>query len=890
MTSPAPPAPAASAPRGVVTATDTPWVGLTLAEAARRLAADGPNALSKSERRTVFGLVLNVMKEPMFLLLLGAATLYLVLGDVQEGLTLLGFVLLVITITVVQEGRTERALEALRDLSAPRATVVRDGVIQTVAGLHVVRGDLVRLAEGDRVPADALLREGSTLTVDESLLTGESVSVSKQPDRAANTPAPPGGDGTATLFAGTLVTSGRGLAEVVATGPRSEFGRIGASLAQLERGRSPLQREVDTVVRRMALVGAGLSLVLVLIRGLSGTPWLEAALSGVALAMALLPEEFPVVLTVFLAIGAWRLSRVRVLTRSVSAVETLGACEVLCTDKTGTLTQNRMALRVLLPAEGEVPAPHPGPHPRIVANVVPGATFELTEATTALPEAVHALVEYGILASPRDPFDPMEKAFHALGARALARTEHLHPDWTQAREFPLSPGLLAVTHLWRGDADARLVVATKGAPEAIFDLCHLSPETNARWRDEVRRLAERGLRVLAIAHSAGAVTAEPVHPHEVDYVLSGLVGLEDPLRDDVRQAIATCQQAQLSVLVITGDHVDTARAIASKAGLEVGQVLTGPELDALDDEALRQRLAGTSVVARAVPAHKLRIVQALRASGRVVAMTGDGVNDAPALKAADIGIAMGQRGTDVAREAASLVLVDDAFGSIVHAVRLGRRIFDNLRKSVGYILAVHLPLAGLSLVPALLGWGVVLGPVHVVFLELIIDPACSIVFEAEPEEPDVMQRPPRGPGARLFTRDGVLWSLALGAAALLGSLGITAWARAEGLSSPSQRTLAFVALVSGNLAILLASRTRGPFWQGLTRFNAALPVLLAATLLVLGLVTLVPALQGLFGFSDEPLTNLGRALAAGAGPVLLVDALKALPFTSPSSARRPPPG
>ncbi|MCA2978962.1 MAG: cation-translocating P-type ATPase [Myxococcaceae bacterium] len=876
MTAPTDGAPAASAPPGVVTASGTPWVGLTSAEAARRLAADGPNALSKSERRTALALVLGVVKEPMFLLLLGAAGLYLVLGDVREGLTLLGFVLLVITITVVQQGRTERALEALKDLSAPRATVVRDGAVKSIAGLHVVRGDLVRLAEGDRVPADALLREGSTLTVDESLLTGESVSVDKQPDLAATTPSAPGGGGTASLFAGTLVTSGRGLAEVVATGARSELGRIGASLATLERGRSPLQREVDGVVRRMALLGAGLSVSLVVIRGLSGTPWLESALSGIALAMALLPEEFPVVLTVFLAIGAWRLSRVEVLTRQVTAVETLGAAEVLCTDKTGTLTQNRMTLRHLVPAEGAVPLPRQGAHPRVVAELRPGAPVELTDDMRALPEAVHGLVEYGILASPRDPFDPMEKAFHALGGHALTRTEHLHPDWAQAHEFPLSPGLLAVTHLWRGDDAARLVVATKGAPEAIFDLCHLSAETTAVWRDEVRRLATEGLRVLAVARSAGPVASAPAHPHEVDFVLVGLVGLEDPLRPDVAAAIATCREARLQVLVITGDHLETARAIARKAGLPTDDALTGPELEALSDEALRGRLRTASVVARAVPAHKLRIVQALKAEGRVVAMTGDGVNDAPALKAADIGVAMGQRGTDVAREAASLVLVDDAFGSIVTAVALGRRIFDNLRKSVGYILAVHLPLAGLSLVPALLGWGAVLGPLHVVFLELIIDPACSIVFEAEPAEPDVMRRPPRGPGARLFTLSTTLLSVGLGAAALAGCLAVVVFARRAALPLEAQRTLAFVALVSGNLAILLSSRVRGPLWTGLRRVNRALPVLLLATLCVLAGVTLVPVLQRLFGFADEPLGRLAGALAAGAAPVVAVDALKLL--------------
>jgi Ca2+-transporting ATPase len=762
---------------------------------------------------------------------------------------------IVMTITVVQEGRTERALDALRTLSSPRAQVLRDGVVVTVAARELVRGDVIRVAEGDRVPADAALRDGTALAVDESLLTGESVPVSKLPDPGADTLVAPGGDGTAALFAGTLIVSGRGLAEVLATGPRSQLGQIGASLRELPATRTPLQREVGRVVRQLAVVGVALSLALVVIRAALGTGWRDALLSGITLAMALLPEEFPVVLTVFLALGAWRISKRRVLTRRVSAVETLGAVHVLCTDKTGTLTQNRMVVRRLATEDTDL---------------------AIDDATVALPEEVHTLVEVGILACPRDPFDPMEKAFWALARLTLGDTEHLHPSWQAVREYPLRPGLLAVTHVWRASEDERLVVATKGAPEAVFDLCHLDAATTERWRARVTAMARDGLRVLAVARSPEQPSASPEDPHDLPFEMIGLIALADPIRADVPDAVALCRRAGIRVVMITGDHPDTARAIARQAGIDASRVVTGPELEAMDDDALAACLESASVLARAVPAHKLRIVKLLQARGRLVGMTGDGVNDAPALKAADIGIAMGARGTDVAREAADLVLVEDDFASIVAAVRTGRRVYDNLRNAVSYIVAVHLPIAGLALIPALLGWPLLLQPAHVLFLELIIDPACSIVFEMEPEDADVMERPPRGSGDRLFGARAIGWSVLRGLLVLGAALATVAWARAGGLDDAGQRAAGFVTLVTGNLAILVASRSAHlPFWRTLRRRNPAVPVLVTATLAILAVILLVPALRSLFAFGAPALTVVATAAAAGLVPVLLLDAIKA---------------
>jgi Ca2+-transporting ATPase len=723
-----------------------PDPGLSAAQAAQRLVEDGPNALPGGHRRSLLSIAFETVREPMFLLLLAAATLYLVFGDLQEGLTLFGFVVVTVALTLYQEGKTERAIEALRDLTSPRALVIRDGQPQRIAGRDVVRGDLLKLSEGDRVPADALLVSADGVRADESLLTGEAVPVGKrvaQSDELAAAAKPadaarvaPGGDELPTVYAGTLIVQGHALARVTATGERSEIGRIGKALGTVESERSPLQKQTAGLVRNLALLALALSLALVLVHGLIQGDWLQALLAGIALAMAMLPEEYPVVLTVFPALGARRLSKEGVLTRRINAIETLGATTVLCSDKTGTLTGNRMTVTHLAAGGVEL-------EDRLTLDT-------LTEGP--LPEAFHALVEVAILASVVDPFDPMEKAFHQLGQRFLADTEHLHQDWRLVQTYALSPALRAMSHVWAAAGDGAQTVAAKGAPEAVMDLCHLGDAQRAQVAKVVDKLAAEGLRVLAVARGSFTGADWPANEHDFDFEFIGLLGLADPVRPQVPAAVAECRAAGIRVVMITGDYPATARAIARQAGLteHEGDVLSGDEIATLSDEALRERMATVSVCARIAPEQKLRIVQALKARGDIVAMTGDGVNDAPALRAAHVGVAMGGRGTDVARESASLVLVDDNFAAIVAAVRLGRRIFDNLRKAMSYILAVHVPIAGMAMLPVLFGWPALLYPMHIALLELIIDPACSIAFENEPAESDVMQRPPRDAAAPLF--------------------------------------------------------------------------------------------------------------------------------------------
>ena len=831
-----------------------PETGLSATEAARRLAEDGPNALPGGQRRTWLTIVWETAREPMFLLLLAAGTLYLVFGELQEGLILFGFVLVTLGLTLYQEGKTERAIDALRDLTSPRALVIRDGKRERIAGRDVVRDDWVVLAEGDRVPADGVLVAGSNLQVDESLLTGEAVPVSKIV--AAGEPAPvrPGGDDTPFVYSGSLVVAGQGTARVTATGPRSEIGRIGTALGALETERSPLQKQTAKLIRTLALLALGMSLLLVVVHGLLRGDWLQALLAGIALAMAMLPEEYPVVLTVFPALGAWRLSKEKVLTRRVTAIETLGATSVLCVDKTGTLTENRMTVARLYAA---------------------GDSFMVNAAATdALPETFHALVEFSILASKTDPFDPMEQAFARLGEHFLNNTEHLHRDWTLAHEYGLTPELRAMSHVWQAvDSDSH-VVAAKGAPEAIADLCHLDAAAQARVTAAVDAMAAEGLRVLAVAQAQFSGADFPAVEHDFEFEFVGLLGLADPLRAEIPDAVRQCREAGIRVVMITGDYPATARTIAQQAGLTAEEILSGDDLAALSDAELQSRMKTVSVCARIAPEQKLRIVQALKADGEITAMTGDGVNDAPALKAAHVGIAMGGRGTDVAREAAALVLLDDNFASIVRAVRLGRRIFDNMQKSMSYILAVHVPIAGMALLPVLLGYPAMLFPMHIAFLELIIDPACSLAFENEAAEADVMQRPPRDTDAQLFG-GATLWLALLQGIGVLGVvLGAYAWADGR-LAEPEARAFAFTTLVVANLALIFSNRSRSrTLLASFTAPNPILWIVAGATLGLLALALYLPFLAGLFRFAPLPPDELAAAFALGLASVVWFRLLK----------------
>ena len=809
---------------------ETDLQGLTEQEALERLAEDGYNELPTAKKRTFLHILLEVVREPMFLMLIACGLLYLFLGDREEALMLMGFVAVIISITFYQEQKTERALEALRDLSSPRALVIRNGRQQRIAGREVVRDDIILVSEGDRVPADAVLLAGNTVSVDESLLTGESVPVRKRPWDGRLEMGRPGGDDLPFIYSSTLVVKGQGVAQVRTTGLRTEIGKIGKALQILEPEDTDLQKQTGKIVRTFALLGLSLCVVVVIVFGLTHSDWLNGFLAGITLAMATLPEEFPVVLTIFLALGAWRISQHHVLTRRVPAVEMLGAATVLCVDKTGTLTLNRMTVTYLS---------------------VDSETLEVHGKQIGLPEKFHQVVEYAILSSPTDPFDPMEKAMKELGGRTLANTEHLHRDWELVKEYPLGNGLLAMSHVWRSPEGRDYVVAAKGAPEAIADLCHFPPGQLQDLHQKINSLAERGLRVIGVAKAEFKAQSLPEAQHDFDFKFIGLLGLADPVRPEVASAVKECYSAGIRIIMITGDYPGTARSIARQIGLRTAdQLITGHQLDEMSDEELKGRIQTVSIFARAVPEQKLRIVQALKANNEVVAMTGDGVNDAPALKAAHIGIAMGGRGTDVAREAAALVLLDDNFASIVQAVRTGRRIFDNLKKAMAFIFSVHLPIAGMSLIPVLLKWPLALLPVHILFLELIIDPACTVVFEAEADEADIMQRPPRRLEEPLFGRAMILSGLIQGLGVLAVVLAVYTLVHTLGFGEAEARMISFACMVIGNLGLIFTNRSwKNSILKTLSIPNKALWWVTGGTVFFLTLVMSIPFLRELFKFA-----------------------------------------
>lgn len=829
--------------------------GLSEEEAAERLRTEGYNELPTTKNRTLLNIALEVIREPMILLLVAAGSIYLLLGDATEALLLLGFIFIIIGITVYQEQKTERVLEALRDLTSPRALVIRDGEKKRISGREVVREDTIILSEGDRVSADAVVLSSSSLQIDESLLTGESIAVNKIKWDGISTITHPGGDNLPYVYSGTMVVRGQGIGRVLSTGVHTEIGKIGKSLQSIEQDKSPLQKETGNIVRILAIEGFLLAAVVVVLYGLSRGNWLEAFLAGITLAMSMIPQEFPIILTVFMALGAWRISRNQVLTRKVSAIETLGSATVLCVDKTGTLTLNKMMVEQLF---------------------INGEFHNIDLKNKELPEKFHQLLEFSILASDIEPFDPMEKAIKELGEHYLAHTEYIHTNWKLEKEYPLTPELLAISHIWKGSNDNKYIVAAKGAPEDIAELCHMGESERKKLTTEINSMAGEGLRVLGIARALFNQEKElPKSQHEFNFEFIGLVGLADPIRPAVPQAIKECHEAGIKVVMITGDYPGTAKAIAKQAGLDHSRVITGDEINELSDDELKKIIEEANIFARVVPEQKLRIVNGYKANGEVVAMTGDGVNDAPALKSAHIGIAMGGRGTDVAREASSLVLMDDAFESIVHAVKLGRRIFDNLKKAMAYVLAMHVPIAGLALIPLIFGFPLIFSPIHIVFLELIINPACSIVFEAENEENDIMERPPRTQDEKLFNMRTVVLSLLQGTSILIVALIVFISSIYLGQSGAESRTMAFFTLIIANLSLILTNRSwTRTIWETLSSPNTALWRVIGGALILLMLTIYQPFLMDAFRFAPLSVYEIAICFIAGFSSILWFEIFK----------------
>ncbi len=807
--------------------------GLSSAQAASLLSSVGYNELMQGSGRDIWGPILQTLREPMILLLIVSATIYTLLGDAAEAALLGGSALIVIMITLVQEIRSNRALSALRDLASPRALVLRDGRPQRIPSREVVPGDVLILSEGDRVTADAEVVSTPGIAVDESLVSGESVPVEKS---ATGEPVT-----SRRIFSGSLVVRGSALARVTATGTATEIGTIGEVLATKETPKTPLQRETARLVQLAAIAGIGFCLIVTAIYGITRGDWVQASLAGIALAMSLLPEEFPVILSIFLALGARRLASKGMLVHTMPAVEGLGTVTVLCVDKTGTLTMNAMTLQAI---------------------TSDGNALSLEKEVIELSAAERHLIEIAQLATKFPAWDPMDRAVQEAALRQGIEAPRVSPT----TEIPISAELPAMFHGYAEVNDTG-IIAVKGMPETIVGLCNLGADRQAGIRKQLETFALGGMRVLAVAESNSLDQQRPLQEHTLAFL--GLLAFQDPLRPGVPQAVRECYEAGIRVAMITGDYPVTATTIAREAGIRnADAVITGEELANMTSDQLSERLATTNVFARIKPIQKLQIVEALKAAGEIVAMTGDGINDAPALKAAHIGVAMGARGTDVAREAAAVVLTKDDFPSLVGAIRLGRRTYDNIKKAMYYVLAMHVPIAGLSILPLLFGLPIIFYPIHIVLLELIIDPISSIVFEAEAEEVDVMRRPPRDPRLRMFRGSNVAIALLQGVSVLLMVAAIYFVAYQRTHSEFESRTLAFSTLVLANLMLALVNRSWSRTFLSMLKVrNTALWWCMAAGIVLLLLITTVPVLSSLFHFG--PFHWSDWIVTAGAAAVSL---------------------
>lgn len=800
--------------------------GLSSSEVARRLAEHGPNAPPPAHTPGVGEILLRTLREPMFFLLAAAAVLYLFVGDLGEGLFMVAGAACTIMLVVIQELRSERALLALQRLAEPTALVRRDGEERRIPARDLVPGDILLVGEGQRLPADGQLVAGDALLVDESTLTGESAPVTKilASDEIDLAFPDPGGDETPFLFGGTMVTRGSGVARVVRTGARTAIGGLGASLAAITGEQSPLQKRTGELVARLGVFALFFCALVTVAYGLVHQDWFEGAITGITLAISLLPEEFPMVLAIFLALGAYRLAHRNVLVRRSSVTETLGSATLLCVDKTGTLTRNHMEVARLY-AEGAI-------------EPVPDA-----------PDAAqHRLLQAALRASSENPVDPMDRAVHDLAARL-----EIPAAGVALESFPIRPELLAFIQTWRVEDET--IKAAKGAPEAVLRLAGADEAEHARFSAAVDEMAREGLRVLAVAEKRG----------EAPFVVLGLVGFEDPIRDDVPQAVAAAQRAGVSVAMITGDYPATALAIARAAGIDTTHgAKTGAELTASTN--LAEDIRDVRVFARVTPTAKLALVEAFKADGHIVAMTGDGVNDGPALAAAHIGVAMGLRGSDVAREAAHIVLLDDSFPSIVAGIELGRRISNNLRKALTFVTAIHIPIAGLALTPILMGLPPMLLPAHVVLMELIIDPTCSLAFEAEPGEKDAMLKPPRPQSEPLFGMRDIFFGAFQGIVVFLAVLSVYVLATGFSIPEAEARGLSFATLIVANLSLALSDalpRGVSPF----ARENRAFWAISAIALSVVAAGLYFPPLAGLLRFAPPQTEDLAVAslLAVCAG-------------------------
>jgi Ca2+-transporting ATPase len=806
----------------MTTDTDNEIKGLSTQQVLEARAKFGQNKVVRKENN-FWGILLGILKEPMVLLLFVAALLYFISGEIADAVFMTSAIVLVTGISLYQESRSHNALAALKTLTQPTCKVIRDGITIEIKREELVVGDSMIIEEGSSVPADGMILRSNDFSVNESILTGESLPVNKNKSEEFNK-----------VFQGTTVTSGLAISEVTAIGDKTELGKIGLSLAAIKEEDTPLQKQIRNFVKKMAFAGIIIFMIVWAINFFNSHQIVNSLLKALTLAMSILPEEIPVAFTTFMALGAWRLMKLGIIVKQTKTVETLGSATVICTDKTGTITENRMSL---------------------------ASVFDLSTNTISLPENFHQkeneIVAVAMWASEPIPFDPMEIALHNAYEQSGIKDER--PRYRMIHEYPLGGIPPMMTHIFE-DASGNRIIAAKGAPEAIMNVSELSGEEKSIVTNALKTLTEKGFRVLGVASANFDGNHFPLHQQDFHFNLHGLVAFYDPPKKNIGEVFQSFYDAGIAVKIITGDNAATTSTIAKQVGFKGAEhTLSGKELQNMNEQELNERVMQTTIFTRMFPEAKLRILNALKANKQIVAMTGDGVNDGPALKAAHIGIAMGKKGTEIAKEVSSLILTDDDLAKMVQAIAMGRKIYTNLKKAIQYIISIHIPIILTVLMPLVLGWiyPSIFSPVHVIFLELIMGPTCSIIYENEPIEKNIMEQKPRPLTFTFFNWKELSTSIVQGLAITAGTLFIYQYAVRHSYGEEETRTMVFITLITANIFLTLVNRSfYYSIFTTLRYKNSLVTVIIGATITLTTLLLYVPLFTNFFQFNRPPVSEL----------------------------------
>lgn len=816
--------------------------GLSEKEVTASRNTHGTNTLTYKKESGFLDALKNIAKEPMVILLLVASSIYFISGNLGDGIFLAAAIVLVGSISLYQDSRSRKALEKLKSLTQPNCTVIRNGEVLGIPSEELVIGDSLMVEEGTLIPADGTIVHSNDFSVDESILTGESFSVFKDVFTSDNR-----------VFGGTTVASGLAIATVTKIGNKTELGKIGKSLESIQEEKTPLERQIANFIKNMSIWGGVAFLSVWGINYFNSYDVLDSLLKALTLAMSILPEEIPVAFTTFMALGAWRLMKMGIVVKQMKTVESLGSATVICIDKTGTITENKMSLVKLFTM----------------------TTGEINSAQENLNDAEKELITMAMWASEPIPFDPMETALHEAYARLTILDERR--NYKMVHEYPLSGKPPMMTHLFQ-NAEGHRIIAAKGAVEAFLEISNLGAKEKMQIEETVKTLGKEGYRLLGVGTVDFKGTDYPKRQQDFQFEFKGIVAFYDPPKENIDSVLREFDAAGINVKLVTGDYADTALAIAKQIGFKgYEKCMSGDELMQLQDTELQEKVKTTQVFTRMFPDAKLRIINALKANNEVVAMIGDGVNDGPALKAAHFGIAMGQKGTEIAKQAASLILVDDDLSRMVDAIGMGRKIYTNLKKAIQYIISIHIPIILVVFIPLALGWLYpnIFSPSHVILLELIMGPTCSIIYENEPMEKNTMIKKPRPLTTTFFKLSELATSIVQGLVITLGALLVYQYAVYQGFNESVTRTMVFMVLIFANIQLTLVNRSfYFSLWITLKYRNNLVPLIIGITIAITALLLFIPSFAQFFEFERLTLTQLGISIFIGTMSVLWYELIK----------------